>query len=472
MLLGRSTTLVVLTRDRLIRADFGSAGDAAPRALSIRERPHIDDPATLVEMALTAEKRKPGRVFVLSSDVWTHTLSMATATLHGMSQPELLQALSFEAEPLSGLSAFESVAAAVPLGDSAGQRTFWMIGVASLVRDQIQEAVRAAGGKLAGILHPGGLPYVMESPPPAMPVGRVEFWPSATVRVVPRDGELSKCRIDDSGAASAWFAAADAWRSESGASRATVLLADGEIPVDAAPDECASLADEELLRPWLAGWNRALAEKSPKVPVVGAAVRPLTKQQRTAIAGILGVVALGVCYAHTQYVASETAELAVKQARLAAPGQELAQIKQQITKLEADQKKALEESQKLEAEVRHVEEVFDAHRRRLADLLRRLADDSSHDWVLQKIEGTGAEIKLTGTTMHPEHISLLAEGMSTDLARHGWTVEPPMQTARNLADDGGPWKFELRLRDLNSLQPAAPTPTGTNPARSTIVGMP
>ena len=47
----RSTTLVVLTRDRLIRADFDGAKSTMPRSLAVRERPHIDDMATLVEMA-------------------------------------------------------------------------------------------------------------------------------------------------------------------------------------------------------------------------------------------------------------------------------------------------------------------------------------------------------------------------------------------------------------------------------------
>ena len=464
----RSTTLVVLTRDRLIRADFDGAKSTTPRTLAVRERPHIDDMATLVEMALASERRKPGRVFVLSADVWTHTLSLAAATVHGMSPAELLQALAFEAEPLSGMSAFDAATAAVPLVETAGQRTYWMTSIVGAVREQIQDAVRTAGGTFGGVLHPGGVPHVLEENPPAVLTGRVEFWPGATVRVVAREGLVSRCRVDDSGAASAWIAGVDGWRTESGAAQVTALVSEGIVPVDAAPDEYQSLSDETLLRRWLGAWNIALAEKSPVVPVVAPLVRPLTKQQRMAIAAVLGVAALGACWGHTKWISSENSRIAAERARVEAPGQELAGISQQITKLETDQKKALEEQAKLQAEVRHAEEVFDAHRRRLAELMRRLSEDSTHDWVLQKIDGTGAELKLTGTTMHPEHISLLAEGMSTDLARHGWTVEPPMQQARNLSDDGGPWTFELRLRDLNSLKQLPATDAAQR--RDTVVG--
>lgn len=464
----RSTTLVVLTRDRLIRADFDGAKSTTPRALAVRERPHIDDMATLVEMALASERRKPGRVFVLSADVWTHTLSLAAATVHGMSSAELLQALAFEAEPLSGMSAFDAATAAVPLAETAGQRTYWMTSIVGSVREQIQDAVRKAGGSFGGVLHPGGVPHLPEENPPAVLTGRVEFWPGATVRVVAREGLVSRCRVDDSGAASAWIASVDGWRAESGAAQVTAFVSEGEVPVDAAPDEYLSLSDEALLRRWLGGWNIALAEKAPAVPVVEPLVRPLTKQQRMAVAAVLGVVALGACWGHAKWIASENGRIAAERARVEAPGQELAGISQQIKKLETDQKKAQEEHAKLQDEVRHAEEVFDAHRRRLAELMRRLSEDSTHDWVLQKIDGTGAELKLTGTTMHPEHISLLAEGMSTDLARHGWTVDPPMQQARNLSDDGGPWTFELRLRDLNSLKQLPATDAAQR--RDTVVG--
>lgn len=470
-MLQKSTTLVVVTRDRLIRADFAGATAAEPTALAIRERPHIDETATLVEMALAAERRKPGRTFVLLADAWTHTLGVAATTTHGMSSAELLQTLAFEAEPLSNMSAFESVTATTSLGETAGQRLYWITQIPTAVRDQIQDAVRAAGGRLAGVLHPGGVPQTLEEQPPAVLSGRVEYWPGATLRIVAREGVVTRARVDDSGSAAGWYDAVDSWKRESGAGQAAALVAEGRLPLDAAADEYFTLSDETVLRRWLAAWNRTLAAKEPAVPVVPAEVKPFSKQQRAAISVVLAIAALGVCYGHTRWIESELSTIAAEKTRLAAPGQQIALMKTQAATIEKDMKTTSAERDKLAAEVKQAEEVFDSHRRRLSELLRRLADDSNHDWVLQRIDGTGREVKLTGVTMHPEHISVLAEGMSTDLQRLGWTVDPPKQTARNQLDDGGPWTFELRLHDHAVPKgPAGGVDGEPTPLQGTVVG--
>src|SRR5690606_35851728 len=128
-------------------------------------------------------------------------------------------------------------------------------------------------------------------------------------------------------------------------------------------------------------------------------------------------------YAHDNWIDKELGRIAAEKAELEAPGQEIAAIQKEMGSVETEKKKAAEERDKLRGEVTQAEEVLGSHRRRLADLMRRLADDSSRNWVLQKIDGSGREIKLSGVTMHPEHISELAEGMSIDLGKLGWTVD-------------------------------------------------
>jgi hypothetical protein len=113
--------------------------------------------------------------------------------------------------------------------------------------------------------------------------------------------------------------------------------------------------------------------------------------------------------------------------------------------------------------VTQAEDTLVAHRRRLGELLERLGKESSHEWVLRRIEGTPRELKLVGLTMHPEHISVLAADLAVDLAKLGWAVDPPHHTARNQRNDGGPWTFELRLRDETLPTPAA-TPAPSAPA--------
>src|SRR5262245_6046890 len=126
MLLSSTTTLLVVSRDRVIRATFGSPRDAAPTSLAVRERPETDDPIAGVVAALGNDKRSPGRVFVLSSDIWTRTLDMPAGNVANLAEEELRYALAFEAEPLSGLAASEAATAAVPLATTRGMQTVWM----------------------------------------------------------------------------------------------------------------------------------------------------------------------------------------------------------------------------------------------------------------------------------------------------------------------------------------------------------
>ena len=89
--------------------------------------------------------------------------------------------------------------------------------------------------------------------------------------------------------------------------------------------------------------------------------------------------------------------------------------------------------------------------------------------MLRKIEGDPRELLLVGVTMHPEHISLMAAEMATDLAKLGWAVDPPEQQAKHLRDNGGPWSFSLRLRDQSlpqSLPAAEPVVSPSNLVRT------
>ncbi|MCE9608293.1 MAG: hypothetical protein K8U03_25690 [Planctomycetia bacterium] len=478
MLFSNSITIIVVTRDRLIRADYASARAAEPAVFVVRERPHLDDPVALVETAIGFDRRKPGRVFVLSGDVWTHTIALASGNTYGLSAEELLQMLNFEAEPISGISAFEATAASLPLGETAGQRHFWLTQVSSAVRDQLDEAVRKLGGRFAGIAHPGGVPYQFGLAPAVGIPGRVEFWPGAVVRTVCLEGNVTKAHVDDGAVAANWSAVATAWKQQSSATQVAVVIPEGSVPANADSDLGATsfslLEDDDTLRRWLAAWHQAVRAKTIAVPMIVPAARRMTARQRNMVAGVMGLIVVGACYAHNFWVASEIAKVAAEKTRLEAPGKEVDAIKAQIKTLETELTKVEGEQKRLANDVQRTEEVFHSHRRRLAEMMRRLSDDATHDWVLQKISANGREITLSGVTMHPEHIAELTAEITTDFGALGWAVDPAKQSARNLKENGGPWTFEIQLRDLNVPKPI---PTGTSPSAiptppSTIVRVP
>lgn len=469
MLLSSTTTLLVVTRDRVIRAAFGSPRDAAPTSLAVRDRPETDDPIAAVVAALGSDKRSPGRVFVLSSDIWTRTLDMPAGNVANLGEEELRYALAFEAEPLSGLAASEAATAAIPLATTRGMQTVWMTQTATHTLSEIDEVIRGARGKLAGVLHPAGVPFALDGTGSGE-VSRVEFWPDATVRLACSAGKPTTARVDDLKGLGR-PAIIDEWSRQTEQPAVEVLVPEFRPAADAA---WQSWDDEAALGRWLAAWNRALSERKPTIPLLRPAKRPLTAQQRSAGSLVLAVLALAACFGHYKWVESERARVAKEQAAIEAPGQQFAAIQQQLTKAREEVKKQGDELTKRTQEVEMAETTLDVHRRRLGQLLARLGDGKSHEWVLQKIDGSPREVKLVGLTMHPELISEMAAKLAAELSDMGWSVEPPEQTAKNVFDNGGPWQFTLRLND-QTLTPrpgggAVPPPSPSVP--SNVVRMP
>src|SRR5262249_11382551 len=148
-------------------------------------------------------------------------------------------------------------------------------------------------------------------------------------------------------------------------------------------------------------------------------------------------------------------------------------LQQQLTKARDESKKLSDELAKRTQEVELAETTLDVHRRRLGQLLERLGRDTSHQWVLQKIDGNPPELTLVGLTMHPEHISQMAATLADELSDMGWSVEPPEQTAKNVLDDGGPWRFTLRLHDQTlATRPSTPSAPPSPSVPSNVVRMP
>ncbi|HZZ71268.1 MAG TPA: hypothetical protein VFE24_03390 [Pirellulales bacterium] len=412
MLFSTTTTLIAILRDRMIRADF-ARGAVEPTLLVIRPRPDEEDPATLVASALSFDRRKVSKVLVLLNDLWTHTLEVPAVNVANMPEDEIRQMLNFDSEPLSGIAPFDASIAVVPLGrNKAASATaltsgnvtnqYWVTQVQTYVRDQIGEAVKAAGGKLIGVAHPCDTPLE-----PGM------------------DGYAYRAPVE-----------------------------------------------EPALRAWLGGWLQRVEDKGAAVPIVLPAARVFTQQQANRNAAIFAVLLMGVCAAHYYW---STAQIAKAKAEITAsekPAAQLKQLKQQETQVEKDIKSEKEKQEQLADDVKAAEATLSAQRRRLSELLKELTQATSDQWVLQKISGDGHELILNGTTMHPDHVDQLATELSSKLASLGWGVEPAEQQATNWTDSGGPWTFDLHIRDLQKPKSPVVRKPLLPAARTTVVKPP
>ena len=152
-LFGRSpTTLILVEPDQVARADFAGS-DSRLVSCKTAARSPGRDLTTTVEW-LIHEPRTTGCVWVLSSDFWSQQVSIATPMLSGLTEDEKSRTLAFEVESLSGVGALESDLQFVRLGEFDGFSQFWVTQIPCEVRDRLSEVVRAAGGRLLGLVHP------------------------------------------------------------------------------------------------------------------------------------------------------------------------------------------------------------------------------------------------------------------------------------------------------------------------------
>lgn len=152
-----ATTFILITANRVARADF----DGGLRSAKSAARPAGD----AVRAALALGGKAARETWVLSADVWAQEVKLSAAQVAGLSQEQLGRALSFEAEPFSGIPVAES---ATGFRDGGGG-VFQVVQMPRAERDAIVRAVASAGGQLAGIAHPGSAPEADEA--------LLEWWP-------------------------------------------------------------------------------------------------------------------------------------------------------------------------------------------------------------------------------------------------------------------------------------------------------
>ncbi|HEX4132439.1 MAG TPA: hypothetical protein VHZ24_20580 [Pirellulales bacterium] len=454
-----SHTILLLTQEQLVRADFRGGALAG---LWRSARPVGEELPSMIEAALQLTPARARRVWVLCSDVWTQMLSLAASTVQGLGDAELARALTFEAESLSGLSALDSETAFVPLGGEAGQRTFWIGQLPRWQRDQIDEIVRQAGGTLLGIAHPAAMPAAFTSATngPGGQTGmsaprdgvwrRVELWSNMVVGIE-GSGAAGPARVhvlSTNPRSGTWQGSLDRWWSAEGALVAEeFLLEDPKFTTPAGPGEVLVLDSDAALETYLVRWSQCLAGK-PAVPMLTMPRRPLSKQQRTAIAvALAAVVGAGVVIDRTTLLRKideangATAAIKAKQAQLAA-------VKKQSDDLNKETDKKRKEVDKLRDDVKFTESTLQRYQLRHARLLALLSEYCPSDLIVESIEYDNGQMTLHGVCLGADASNRLASALGDELSEIGWQVQPPEKEAGALlVNDGEPWDFEVQLVD-------------------------
>ncbi|MBL8797619.1 MAG: hypothetical protein JNM56_27210 [Planctomycetia bacterium] len=450
-MLGRpATTILYIGPHQIARADFTSGGSPKLLGLWQTTRPEGNDLTALAETALILGPKVGRNVWVLCSDFWTQTVKMAARAVATMSEADLTQALGFEVEPLSGVNAFESVLAQTLVGTEADGKNFWITQALLVERDALEELIRKAGGKFAGMAHPGGLPRPFE-------VGgdgtwqRVELWPDAILCLHGQTGKGTELHLIKADARQQrWHSEEEAWREKYGvADRRELLQLTGEIlTFDRDGQPRVQDDPQQTLGVLLTGWAGFLGRKPTGVPLIRPTVKPLSSTARLGIAAALMLAVMGLAFGQHTLAQAQLKSIQAETAQLRQPETLLPALDKQV----ADRNKTKADlTEKLVARKRTTEALA-IQRLRLAKLLAAVSKLQPDDLIIQRIEGETGSPVLHGICLEPKQANQLTIQLERALSPE-WRVEPAVLKAMQLVPEGGPYTFQVNVHLVSNEPP-------------------
>ncbi|HYG73962.1 MAG TPA: hypothetical protein VEK08_03060 [Planctomycetota bacterium] len=428
-------TILLITSELIARADF--SGGTRPRLLGMRQqrRPSDSDLGKLLTEAAKLEKGIGRRVWVLCEDLWTQLLTVPSAAVNGLEEEQVLRALAFEAEGLSGTPAADAVLGARQIQADQTQSTFWISSIERPVLDQFQRRVREMGGKLAGLCHPAGLPAPILQQPGTW--RRVESWSQSTVCITI---EAGKPRVAVFGPSS--DQQDEGWLRTSTADHTELLFSSGR-----GPDAGLMLSDPKVLESWLTAWAAQLVSPALAAPCIVPDEIPVATSVLVTWGVLIEAAVLALCVAHWSWTTRATDEALRQAAALRAPAEQMATVDKAIGSKRSEYEKLKTEVINIETERKNALREFAVQKGRVLQLLSSLAECKVADVMIEKIEPDGASgTTVQGLCMNPAQADELAIQLMKPLDSVGLEVVPLSKQGKNLLTDGGPWNFTLSIR--------------------------
>jgi|GEM_PF-2142548 len=445
-----SFTLILVTTSRLVRADFDSSGPA-PKSFWTEMRAAGSALPDAVALALSFGGKAGRQVWVLCEEAWTQSLDLARGQVSGLTHEQLARALSFEVEPFSGIPVAESALGFRETGERHGQKTYWITELTLNVRGAIQRAVTAAGGKLAGICHPGGVPRPLSAQGQAGERAwrRLEAWDGNFVWL---EGDArGEVRSRVLTAAPVLPPPLDDTVFEALGSdlRALVATLDPAIAWDQ-----FSFEDEALLRHWLSLWAASVQRGQPPVPIV-LPPAPKPNPRRFLLAAVaIEAATLALCVLHWFFASAERDDLKKQVA-------DIIQTNQQVQARAKDNAALRKQLEELEDRAQKRGRLAE-RRGSMPALLRALASTRPDDVVLSSIQpgGPGA-LTVNGVALEALSVDEMSMVLTETLRPAGWIAQPMQKSAKGTLPNAGPWEFAIRVSQ------EATIPTVSSPAPKT-----
>ena len=449
-------TLILIQASRLIRADFSAS--PRPELIKIYQqaRPVEVPLPDLVQAAIKLGPRCGKRVWVLCEDLWTQMLSFPMATVSGLDDKQLVRAFAFESEPLSGISGIDAAIGFTPAERTDDARSFWIATTDVSARDQIQAVVRRNGGKLFGILHPGGLPAAIRPAPGNQNWSRVEVWHHATLCISGAGQVRNKIQVINANTTQQRVRdSISSWLAGGGAAQAEYLDAEGKAETQAAESSGRrfTLLAEADLAAWLSAWMENLSAVPPQIPLILPAPVATPKSAFITAGIVAEVAALALCLGHWYWVDHLRREFSGSADVDKHKAQDVSDIVKRIDETTKELEKLKTQNDQTQNAMTAAEAAFARQRMRVSLLLKGLAEQRPDDVIIESIKGNGMVTTVKGISLGSALPDELASKLAVALKPAGIGVQPLDKEASNILKSGGPWSFTLGLSDPSAVPP-------------------
>lgn len=317
-------TLLVIQHGLLARVEVAGS-PLRITALQPSERPAQGTLADLIEAAARPGGKLRGPVWVLTDDVFVQVLKLNADAVRDLKDSELGQALAYEAQVVSGMGPAESALGWRGLRGAGRERDFQVVQMPRSDRERAQDAVRALGGRLAGIVHPAALPARLDAEGGGAGWGRLEIWRG--LYAVVQDPDRTGLRASILPAAGA-----RTLRAIAGAESATECLVASSAaePADLEGLQVFRLSDDASLRWWLEAWAGVLDAAEPAVAAIRPEEKPVGAFRLVVLAVAIAALTMAACGWHAWTLRTRSGESAARLAAARAPAEELARLKADV----------------------------------------------------------------------------------------------------------------------------------------------
>lgn len=440
-------TLLYITEAKTFRIDTNRKGVIKGEVQIIEcACPSSNAIPACLEVVLSAENPTPGRkIWLLYSRLTTHTLSLPSVQVEGVDKQVLEQALQFEYEGVTGQSLHKSDLAYQYIGSADEMTTYWISLIAKETLTKIKESLGKLRCKFGGLTHPGGLPFPFsgEDYPSWL---RVECWSDSIFALNKNPEEGLALQIHHIEQTPHWQDEIDHWILDIGVVDKSEALLNNKIEyLPAATDENYRLSMDGALVFWLGLWAKHLiSDDNTNVPLINPQ-KSINKEILYMVGG--GLSAAVLCAGHFSWNLYLRNDFQSQVETLSKAEKTLANLRKTLNSSQDKNSKLEKSTTSMEKNIGMIPNALQALQNRPQQLLEILANHSPPNLIIENIRQQGDSTIITGVTLQPHLINLLANAIDKEIKALGWTASTPTKQDMALFSQGGPWSYIYELHD-------------------------